>query len=253
MADPGQQVFLSYRREISWPLANAVRGALIGFDVFLDTQSLDSGEFERVILREIEKRAHFLVLLEPRSLDRIGEPGDWLRREIAHALAHHRNVVPLLANGARMPRVTDLPSDLARLPSFNAVSVPHDYFTAAMQKLRERFLRVPEPVPSAEPPASVGWLSRASLSAPTLSQSRTIHSPLVVSLVWTEVDGVNGYEVEQSPSADFAQGRRTDVVARTDHDVLRTDLDRDGRCFRVRAVAFPSLSRGPWSNTVEAS
>ena len=32
MDDAGKTVFLSYRREISWPQANAVRGALDGFD-----------------------------------------------------------------------------------------------------------------------------------------------------------------------------------------------------------------------------
>ena len=53
----------------------------------MDVGSLGSGAFEPVILREIEARTHFLVLLEPGSLDRIGEPGDWLRREIAHALS----------------------------------------------------------------------------------------------------------------------------------------------------------------------
>ena len=117
MADPDVTVFLSYRREVSWPLAQAVRGELVPhrFDVFVDTQNIDSGEFERVILHQIEARAHFLLLLEPRSLDRISDPGDWLRRETAHALSLRRNVVPLLANGARMPAPSDLPADLARL------------------------------------------------------------------------------------------------------------------------------------------
>jgi TIR domain len=254
MPDPGKRVFLSYRREVSWTLAHAVRGELVphGFDVFLDTQSIDSGEFERVILREIESRAHFLVLLEPQSLDRIAEPGDWLRREIAHALAHRRNIVPLLANGALLPRAADLPADVARLPSFNAVSVPHEYFTAAMQRLRERFLRPPDPLPFTDLPAPVWRRAQPSaLPAPTLSKSRTIRSPLVATLVWTEVDGATGYEVEQSASADFARGRRRDVAARRRHDVLPPDRDR-GRFFRVRAVAFAGLSHGPWSNTIEA-
>jgi hypothetical protein len=73
----------------------------------------------------------------------------------------------------------------------------------------------------------------------------------VATLVWTEVDGATGYEVEQSASADFARGWRTEVSVRTDHDVWRRDLD-DGRFFRVRATAFPALLDGPWSNTIEA-
>ena len=181
-------------------------GALVphGFDVFVDTQNIDSGEFERVILHQIEARAHFLLLLEPRSLDRISEPGDWLRRETAHALSLRRNVVPLLANGARMPAPSDLPADLERLPSFNAVSVPHDYFAEAMKKLRERFLRIPEPLPTGGPPPMVGLLRGPALAEPTLSQRRGVTSPLEVTLDWTEVSGAVGYEVEQSTTAYFA-------------------------------------------------
>jgi hypothetical protein len=252
MADPDVTVFLSYRREVSWPLAQAVRGELVphGFDVFLDTQNVDSGEFERVILREIERREHFLVLLEPRSLNRIADDGDWLRREIAHALAHGRNVVPLLANGARMPAPSDLPADLERLPSFNAVSVPHDYFAEAMTKLRERFLCIPEPLPTAGPAPMVGLLRGPALAEPTLSQRRGVSSPLEVTLDWTEVSGAVGYEVEQSKTAYFARSRSVGRVVRTHHHLLRSDLDR-GRFFRVRATAKWGLFPGPWSNIVE--
>ena len=70
------------------------------FDTFMDVENLDSGEFPRAILSQIEAREHFIVLLQPGSLDHIGEDGDWLRREIAHALAHGRNVVPVTATGS---------------------------------------------------------------------------------------------------------------------------------------------------------
>ena len=101
-----RSVFISYRRQLSWSLAQLVRDYLIKhrFDTFMDVQNLDSGEFPRAILSEIEAREHFIVLLQPGSLDRIGEDGDWLRREIAHALAHDRNVVPVTANGFEFRR-----------------------------------------------------------------------------------------------------------------------------------------------------
>jgi hypothetical protein len=89
-------VFISYRRQLSEQLALLVRMELTEhhFDTFVDLKNLDSGEFKRTILSQIEAREHFIVLLQPGSLDRIGEDDDWLRREIAHALAHDRNVVP---------------------------------------------------------------------------------------------------------------------------------------------------------------
>ena len=87
--------------------------------------------------------------LEPGSLDRIGQDGDWLRREIAHALAHGRNVVPL-TKGFEFGRDLALPPDVARLPLFNAVPIQPGYFDAAMERLRTRFLKVPSN-PTARP------------------------------------------------------------------------------------------------------
>ena len=102
-------VFLSYRRSVSWQLAEAVQGDLSrrGFDVFMDSKDLGNGRFDTVILREIETRPQFVVILENGSLERAAEEGDWLRREIAQALVHRRNVVPVLS-GAVLPRAEEL-------------------------------------------------------------------------------------------------------------------------------------------------
>jgi hypothetical protein len=145
IAVKGGAVFVSYRRKLSEQLAWLVRKELTDhdFDTFVDLENLDSGEFERTILSQIEAREHFIVLLEPGSLDQIGEDGDWLRREIAHALAHGRNVVPVTAKGFEFRRDLALPPDVARLPSFNAVAIPPGYLEEAMERLRTRFLKTP--------------------------------------------------------------------------------------------------------------
>jgi hypothetical protein len=147
-----RSVFISYRRQLSESLALLIRKDLNEhrFDAFVDLENLDSGEFERKILSQIEAREHFIVLLQPGSLDRIREDDDWLRREIAHALAHDRNVVPVTANGFEFRRDLVLPSDVARLPSLNAVPIQPGYFDAAMERLRTRFLKKP-PSPTAPP------------------------------------------------------------------------------------------------------
>src|SRR5690242_17043166 len=138
-----QTVFISYRRKYSEPLARLVRDYLIrhGFDTFVDFECLDSGDFEKVILHQIEVRQHFIVLLQPGSLDRIREDGDWLHREIAQALAHGQNVIPVFADGFQFRRKPKLPPDVAKLPSLNAVTIPPVYFDAAMEMLRTRFLK----------------------------------------------------------------------------------------------------------------
>ena len=90
-------VFISYRRTNTY-MARAVYQNLTahGYDCFLDSESIDAGSFERIILNQIAARAHFIVILTPSALERCAEPGDWLRREIEYALENKRNIVPLM-------------------------------------------------------------------------------------------------------------------------------------------------------------
>ena len=93
-------VFISYRRTNSF-MALAVYQNLTakGFDVFLDLQGINSGDFEQIILGNLRARAHFLVILTPSALERCNEPGDWLRREIETAIDEKRNIIPLFFDG----------------------------------------------------------------------------------------------------------------------------------------------------------
>ncbi len=140
-------VFISYRHTNAF-LALAICQNLThsGFDVFLDYQGIASGDFERVILENIRARAHFLVLLTPSALERCDTPGDWLRREIEEALETRRNIVPLMLEGFDFsaPAIAGkLTGKLAVVKRYNGLTVPAEYFDAAMTKLRDKFLNVP--------------------------------------------------------------------------------------------------------------
>jgi len=116
-----------------------------GYDVFFDYQSIDSGNFEKVILENIKARAHFLVVLTPSALERLKEPNDWLRREIETAMDEKRNIVPLMLESFDFgsPLVTQaLTGKLAVLKSYNGLRVYSEYFFEAMDKLRERYMNV---------------------------------------------------------------------------------------------------------------
>ena len=140
-------VFLSYRRtNIPWALAIAQSLTSHGYDVFFDFNGIASGDFATVIIENIKSRAHFIVLLTPSALDRCGEPGDWLRREIETALDLNRNIVPLTLEGFDFstPKIANqLTGSLAPLKGYNGLSVPSDYFAEAMTRLREKYLNVP--------------------------------------------------------------------------------------------------------------
>ncbi len=146
MSESDKSVFISYRRKHGAGWARAILQDLKahGYDVFVDVESIDSGSFERVILNQIEARAHFLLLLTPGSLDRCNEPEDWLRREIQHAIQLQRNVVPLtLEQFSFATHAQKLPSALVPLTKYNALAIYHDYFDQGMDKLRDRFLKQP--------------------------------------------------------------------------------------------------------------
>ncbi len=140
-------VFISYRRtNLPWALAIFQNLTAHGYDVFFDYESINSGDFEQVILGNIRARAHFLVVLTPSALERCSDPNDWLRREIETALDEKRNIVPLFLEGFNFssPSISNqLTGKLERVKSYNGLNIPADYFSEAMERLQSRFLSVP--------------------------------------------------------------------------------------------------------------
>ena len=147
MAAPPPTVFLSYRRNVSSFIARAVFQDLHqhGYDVFMDVESIDSGQFDTIILAQIEARAHFVVILTHGTLEGCQELDDWLRREIEYAMELRRNIVPVLVNGFSFDDTTYtyLTGRLRDLPRYSGPTLFHDYFDAAMERLRTRFLKQP--------------------------------------------------------------------------------------------------------------
>ncbi len=139
-------VFISYRRtNIPWALTIYQNLTAHGYDVFFDYQSLNSGDFEQIIIENIRARAHFLVILTPSALERCSEPGDWLRREIEIALDEKRNIVPLFLEGFNFgsPSILQyLTGNIIGLKKYNGLNIPADYFDEAMERLRDKYLNI---------------------------------------------------------------------------------------------------------------
>lgn len=139
-------VFISYRRT-NFYTALAVYQNLTqhGYDVFFDYQSIDSGDFEHIIIENIKAKAHFLIILSPSALERCNDADDWLRREIEMAMETKRNIVPLMMEGFEFnnPSVKQaLSGKLRSLNRYNGLRLVADYFFEAMEKLRGRYLNV---------------------------------------------------------------------------------------------------------------
>ena len=151
-------VFISYRRDASAHLARAIFQDLRAHtvDVFMDVENIDAGQFGQIILGQIAARPYFLLLLTPGTLERCKEPKDWLRREIEQAMRLKRQIVLLHTPNFRFEDLEKYLEPIIgeELRLFNSIDVPHDYFNAAMERLRERFLKPIElpttPTPKAD-------------------------------------------------------------------------------------------------------
>jgi len=125
------KIFISYQRKTGFSTAQNVcdRLEIMGADVFLDVDDIHEGHFERIIEKEIILRPHFVVVLAPGTLD-----SKWVCREIATAIRHDKNIVPLLIGGFHFEGVM-LPDEIKLLSGFNAIKVEPEFFGAAMDKL----------------------------------------------------------------------------------------------------------------------
>ncbi|HBO44389.1 MAG TPA: hypothetical protein DD670_10745 [Planctomycetaceae bacterium] len=104
------------------------------YDVFMDVEDLRSGQFNESLLHEIDAATDVIVILTPGSLDRCFRKGDWLRWEVAHAIASGKNVVPVITRGFAWP-AQPLPEGLKRLPYYQGVEPSHSLFNASIDKL----------------------------------------------------------------------------------------------------------------------
>lgn len=126
-------VFLSYRRDDSAGFAGRLVDRLeaefgVG-SVFRDVDDIRPGEdFQLAIDSHLRNVDAVLVVIGPHWLAatidgrrRLDDPGDFVRQEVATALATGKPVIPVLVSGAVMPREEELPSTLASLARRQAV------------------------------------------------------------------------------------------------------------------------------------
>ncbi|HEX8071631.1 MAG TPA: toll/interleukin-1 receptor domain-containing protein [Pyrinomonadaceae bacterium] len=120
---PGQfaGIFISYRRDDTAGHAGRLYDGLsarFGDDlIFMDIDQLEPGEDFVQVIEEAVGSCEILIALIGRSWltnydaagRRLDNPNDFVRLEIATALARNIRVIPILVQGAQMPRPEDLP------------------------------------------------------------------------------------------------------------------------------------------------
>ncbi|HET7486944.1 MAG TPA: toll/interleukin-1 receptor domain-containing protein [Acidimicrobiales bacterium] len=141
-------IFVSYRRGDAAYIAGRLRDDLAdrlgtGVPVFRDIEAMPLGPFPDSLAQAVSACAVMLVVIGDSWLSaagadgrpRLGDPDDWVRREVAEGLAQGKVVVPVLVEGAALPSPAELPDDLAALSRQQAVTLPDARWTEELDRL----------------------------------------------------------------------------------------------------------------------
>ncbi len=173
-------VFISYRREDSGGFAGRIYDRLtrsLGLgNVFFDVDSIAPGVDFVDTLNERLGRCDALVAVIGRSWlstadannrHRLDDPSDYVRLEIEAALQRSIRVIPVLVDGAILPKGSDLPESLARLTRRQAIEISLTRFDSDVERLIEALSALEEELhrDGAAPPAANGAPSRATGAA----------------------------------------------------------------------------------------
>jgi formylglycine-generating enzyme required for sulfatase activity len=141
------QIFICYRRDDNPAWARSLYDRLTHrFDrnqIFRDVDGIPLGkDFVETIEKRVGECDVLLAVIGANWLNsrdgqgrRLDNPEDFVRMEIATALRRDIRVIPILVDGALMPRSTDLPDDLKRLARRNALQVGDTHFDDDCRRL----------------------------------------------------------------------------------------------------------------------
>jgi class 3 adenylate cyclase len=249
-------IFVSYRRSDAPAHAGRIYDRLaarLGKDnVYMDLDSTVPGvDFGDVIEQTIAQcdvviavigRDWLSALRPSRRARRADGSEDWVRREIAAAIARNIRVIPVLVQGAKMPSSAELPDDLKGLARRHAVELSETAWGAQLGLLMDALPVVTATSVSAGglQPSSSGrghppdpGPSARDLVATAVERDGVVTEPPTgtVTLLFTDIEGSTRLLQRQ-------RDRYADLLA--DHDRLLRDAfaSHDGREIGTRGDGF---------------
>ena len=172
------KIFVNYRRDDERAMAARVRDRLAqafgNANVFMDVDNLMAGQrFDKELEKALAETDVFLAVMGPRWIelfrDRLAKgERDYVREEIVGALKRGIVFIPVMIEGAALPRGEDLPEDIRELVLHQKHSATHEQFGRDVSALVEaiKFARRAQ-VKAAAPVVPLmpwGWMSATALA-----------------------------------------------------------------------------------------
>lgn len=216
------KVFISYRREDAAGYARAIYEELTerfaADRIFMDVDAIEPGlPFDEVIRNAVGQCEALLVLIgarwlapQPDGKTRLEDERDFVRLEIAAALARNIRVIPVLLDGTPMPKEAELPEALRGLVWRNAIEVSNTRFNSDVDRLAQVLAKLLEgPAVASAPGVSPAEPAPAEPPRTTAAASRTPPSATPVAPAPPRPSGANAIKI----SAGSGIGLRYLVVA----------------------------------------
>jgi hypothetical protein len=178
-AERSANIFINYRREDSaghtGRLFDRLSARLPG-RVFMDIDTLEPGvDFVEVIEKAVGSCEVLIVVMGQEWLRvkdaaghrRLDDPADYVRLELATALQRKIRVIPVLVQGAPMPRAEDLPADLAKLARRNAIELSDARWAYDVDRLIRTIEEVLRGLELRAPAAAAAPAAESHVAAPT--------------------------------------------------------------------------------------
>lgn len=175
-----QKVFICYRREETAAYAGRLYDAMVAQfgeeNVFMDVDMAPGVDFEQRITEVVSGCVALLIVMGPNWAEtteedgrrRIDNPADFVRLEVKTGLDRPDVMpIPVLVNGARMPRREDLPPEIRGIARRNAIELSDGRWGYDVGRLMKTLAPlmpgasqargpIPEPPPGPEP-VPLGW------------------------------------------------------------------------------------------------
>ena len=133
--------FISYRRQGGSDYAPRVYDYLEerGYRPFYDHIGMENGRFDEQIRRNLINAINFVLILSKGALDRAGNEGDWVAKEISLAIKFNLNIAVLKEEGFAYP--STLLNELVSLAYYQNYEFTRDELGKVLKAIETKLLR----------------------------------------------------------------------------------------------------------------